>query len=145
MYMTKKCFKCLRIKPIDQFYKHPRMEDGHLNKCKSCAKKDVRRRYYDPEARERIIEYERKRFQNPQRKAKIAEYQKRRRERFPGKERARHKIGNAIRDGRLTREPCEVCGDPKSEAHHTDYRKPLQVTWLCRKHHLEAEGKQSFN
>ena len=38
---TKTCFKCGRELPLSSFYKHPRMGDGHLNKCKDCTKKDV--------------------------------------------------------------------------------------------------------
>ena len=38
----KKCFKCKKIQPIKDFYKHPRTKDGHLNKCKSCTKEDCR-------------------------------------------------------------------------------------------------------
>lgn len=40
----KKCFKCDNILPIDDFYKHKKSRDGHLNKCKECTKKDVRKR-----------------------------------------------------------------------------------------------------
>ncbi len=47
----------------------------------------------------------------------------------------------ALRLGHLQRKPCEVCGSPDSEKHHDDYDKPLEVRWLCRKHHLAIEGK----
>lgn len=34
----KKCKICLIEKPIDDFQKHKRMTDGHLNQCKVCRK-----------------------------------------------------------------------------------------------------------
>lgn len=55
----KKCFKCHREKPLSEYYKHKQTADGHLNKCKDCTKKDVRRRYHDPETKPRIVEYDR--------------------------------------------------------------------------------------
>jgi len=36
----KKCFKCDLVLPLPEFYKHPGMRDGHLNKCKKCTKND---------------------------------------------------------------------------------------------------------
>ena len=45
MESTKVCFKCYTEKPASQFYKHPKMPDGRLNKCKECTKKDVRDNY----------------------------------------------------------------------------------------------------
>lgn len=39
----KTCFKCNQTKDISEYYFHKQMADGHLNKCKDCTKKDVKR------------------------------------------------------------------------------------------------------
>jgi hypothetical protein len=44
-------------------------------------------------------------------------------------------VSNAIRDGRLQRGSCIICNVPMAEAHHNDYSKPFQITWLCKTHH----------
>lgn len=53
------------------------------------------------------------------------------------KNNARSYLRVYIRRGKVARGLCEVCGDPKTVGHHNDYTKPLQVKWLCKKHHLE--------
>jgi predicted HTH domain antitoxin len=63
--------------------------------------------------------------------------------------RAHNIVEQAIKKGVLVRQPCEVCGingkyeDGRSEvqAHHDDYNRPLQVRWLCKKHHYEWHEK----
>lgn len=50
---------------------------------------------------------------------------------------ARKACRGAVANGKLARQPCEVCGDEKAQAHHDDYSKPLDVRWLCRAHHLD--------
>lgn len=64
------------------------------------------------------------------------------RARNPEKWRAQKKVQYAVRYGHLQKKPCEVCGEVRVDAHHDDYSKPLQVRWLCRKHHkAEHRGK----
>lgn len=49
---------------------------------------------------------------------------------------ARSIFNHYICDNNIERMPCEICGG-KAEAHHDDYNKPLEVRWLCFKHHRE--------
>jgi hypothetical protein len=138
----KRCFKCRKTKPLNEFYTHTEMADGHLNKCKTCTKRDVKRRYYDPRFIDRIRIYEKFRNTTPERKQNRKVYERRRRLNNPGKARCSQWINNAVRDGRIKRLPCEVCGNLKSQGHHDDYRKPQQVRWLCFKHHREIAHGQ---
>ena len=47
-------------------------------------------------------------------------------------------LNNARRLGICIPQPCAVCHFDPTEGHHTDYRKPEEVVWLCRKHHRRA-------
>lgn len=61
-------------------------------------------------------------------------------ERYPERVKARSIIAQSLRKGDIVRLPCVKCGDPKAQAHHEDYSKPLDVIWLCRKHHREIHN-----
>lgn len=54
---------------------------------------------------------------------------------------ARKKVNNEIRAGRIVKMSCEKCGNTKSESHHEDYSKPLKIMWLCKTHHFETHNK----
>jgi len=119
------------------------MKDGRLNICKECKRKYIANRPKD-----RIREIERKRNQKPARKEFHKQNLKRWRQENPEKYRAqktrsmqkykaRNAVSNAVRDGRLERKPCEVCGSLEAEGHHEDYSKPLDVRWLCGEHYRE--------
>ena len=70
----------------------------------------------------------------------MKDYNKEWRQRNPEKVRAHWAVSNAIRYGKLQRQPCEVCGETKSHAHHDDYNKPLDVKWLCHGCHWKRHG-----
>lgn len=51
---------------------------------------------------------------------------------------ARKMVNKYVSEGLLKMGACKVCGtSEKVDAHHEDYMKPLDVIWLCRKHHHE--------
>lgn len=139
MHDMKTCFKCSQSLPTDCFYKHPKMRDGLLGKCKECAKKDVKSGR--DARREQYSEYDHQRFKKAGRKFITRLSQIRSRERNPEKQKARNKTDYAVRSGKLIKKSCEVCGNVKSQAHHSDYSKPLDVRWLCFKHHRETHGQ----
>lgn len=139
------CFKCGATKPLAEFYKHNRMADGHLNKCKECTRKDTTAN------REKKVNYyanyDKKRAMLPHRLAGRKQYLQTERgkearrtamqnykENYPEKYRAQKITGNAVRGGKLKRPTnCNECGSKhhQIEAHHEDYNKPLDVAWLC--------------
>lgn len=100
------------------------MADGYLNYCIVCKRTEIaERRSADPE-KERARD----------RARGFREYDR-------TKTLARQAVQRALRSGELERKPCEVCGNEKADAHHDDYDKPIDVRWLCRKHHAEHHRK----
>ena len=59
----------------------------------------------------------------------------------PEKVIARSKLNHAIESGKIKRQPCEICKSPRSQGHHSDYSKPLEVRWFCALHHAEFHAQ----
>jgi ribosomal protein S27AE len=57
---------------------------------------------------------------------------------------ARSYLNVYIKRGRVVKKSCSVCGNEKSEAHHEDYNKPLEVIWFCRKCHLNYHKQKKL-
>lgn len=135
----KKCFKCKTVKPLDNFYKHSGMADGYLNKCKECSKADSLN--YRNDNIKQVREYDKKRAKNKTRIKQMVEITKIWRSQDKKRSIAHNAVARAIKNGVLFREPCIKCNSEKTVAHHEDYDKPLDVTWLCqpchKKRHIE--------
>lgn len=54
---------------------------------------------------------------------------------------ARDITKKAINSGKIKRGRCIVCKIPNAQAHHEDYSKPLQITWLCASHHRQHHAR----
>lgn len=109
--------------------------------CQKCKHREYMRQWYRrPENTERHRATARQ--SRARRLAYVQEYDRARGFRVydEEKKRARNAVTKALRDGRLQREPCEVCG-AAGEAHHEDYAKPLDVRWYCRRHHLQRHQR----
>lgn len=150
---TKRCFKCLCEKPLDAFYTHGAMGDGRLGKCKECTRADVRANrlakidHYRAFDKSRAsmphrVAARKEYAQTPEGKRAYQRAHKASTLRYPDRNKARTTLGNAVRDGRVI--PWPVCAIPecsgKPHGHHPDYSRPLDVVWLCDKHHKEAHA-----
>lgn len=145
----KRCFKCGRLLPLSEFYKTRAMKDGRLNKCKDCTKKDVK--HYREENLEKIREYDRNRPNKTERYTRAKSYIKTLKGKqakakanrkystqYREKRIAHNEVSKALANKKLTPLPCEICGSTERiQAHHFDYSKPLEIIWLCEKHHKQ--------
>lgn len=51
---------------------------------------------------------------------------------------SRGQVHIALKQGVLKKEPC-ICGNTEVQAHHADYKRPLDIMWVCRTHHAELD------
>ena len=135
MVRSKSCFKCNTVKPLEDFYKHPQMLDGHVNKCKECNKNDVTANRN--KNIEKVRAYDRTRGKIPERIKTVTEITRAWRAEDSRRALAHSSVARAIRRGELLRQPCCRCGAEKTVAHHEDYDKPLEVVWLCQPCHKQ--------
>ena len=137
---TKICRNCNQKKPLDQFYWHLSMRDKHRSDCKICfqEKRHDYQQVYNIERRHTKAykqwqhEYEKTTEYQEAHREHAAQY----RQQYPERIQACNLVNNSLRNGRLSRQFCEVCGTFQNvEAHHKDYSKPLDIDWLCSKCH----------
>jgi hypothetical protein len=131
-YKTKTCNKCHIEKPITDFFKG-KSPDGYCYLCKACCYKYTQKyRKSSPENYAKFLCRKRNRNADKERL-----YRTRYRKRHKEEVKAQNILNCALRKrgSVIKRESCYVCDDVNSQAHHFDYNKPLEVIWVCPKHH----------
>jgi len=139
------CKKCNVVKDLSEFY-------AYRSDCRSCfreyikqyrasdkgkevrkkeainarlsGKKQIRQKRYEQTEKGKLQQkkYDAKRYSGEEGKARLA---------------AKNAVKYALKVGKLVKEPCWICGENMSEAHHPSYAKDMRlaVTWLCSAHH----------
>lgn len=132
----KTCKFCDTKKPLSAFVARSEKNGyrGYRNICKEC---EAKRNYSGTRDREKANTRHRAHYEANK------ELYKQRDEKIKGtlEYRARLLLSSAVESGKVTKHDCLKCGDKKVEGHHYDYSKPLDVIWLCRKHHAEIHRK----
>lgn len=114
---TRICKECGVTKPLTEFLWRSEL-NTYRHRCLECERKRTKRNYL-----------------------KYHDYYKKRDSTVTEKTIARSKLRSAVARGAVKRKPCEVCGAVKAQAHHDDYSKPLEVRFLCKKHHAQHHRK----
>ena len=119
----KTCSRCKQKKTTKDFYTDRRTSDGLYSSCKNCHNLLIsgKKRFRD------------RREWRRDNKDKLRAYRETIRK--DGREKIYQAVHKAVKAGTLKKMTCRVCGVSKTEAHHPDYSRPLDVMWLCRKCH----------
>ena len=118
------CPRCKRVLAVDGFAPDAAARSGRQSYCRECWPAYMR--YWRRTTNGGFVQNE---------KLKRA----RRTPEHKRKTRARLLTKLAIEFGYITATPCEVCGDPQSVTHHTQYEKPLDgIHFYCQTHHLSV-------
>lgn len=130
----KTCTKCKTKKEASDFGKARRARDELDCRCKECAL--AYRQSHKPERRV----YDQVYYGTLTGRAVKLRSSKKQRLKYPEKKKAAGILNRAVATGKLKRSVfCESCGLPaKTDGHHSDYNKPLEVEWLCRKCHAKV-------
>lgn len=96
---------------------------------------------------ERVKANKRQRDWNRKNPERLRERQNRYDKQYPEKKLARQSVMWAIRLGYMKKpDKCESCQkEIKVEAHHKDYKRPLEVEWFCRLCHMKLHSKELYD
>jgi len=126
-----RCGKCGEMKPRSCFHSWNRGR-GFQSYCKDCDRLRNKSRSETARRAWATSEAGKASQRKWQRKAYLAS---------PKKFLAHSAVRYALETDRLVKSPCEICGSRQTEAHHDNYSRPLDVRWLCRRHHADLHTR----
>lgn len=141
------CTLCGAKKSLNEFHKASTGRYGVRGECKSCVS-EKRKKYYHNNRDKALKATKIWQFNNKEKikkdskiwrsnnKKKYLQYGKTWTQKNKYKRSASRQLRYAVNSGKVRKEPCKICGNLISEGHHEDYSKPLEVIWLCHKHHI---------
>jgi hypothetical protein len=141
----KKCSTCKKYKELNCFCKNKFKNDGIHDECKIChnRRKSIKRAN-DLEYKERKNKLGKETYKRNKTKilAKCLD-----RKTLKKQERsAQSKTEYLIKMGKIKKESCIVCNSVIDiQAHHEDYNNPLDIMWLCRRHHAQLHVSKKEN
>jgi len=135
IYVSELCRKCK-----GEFHPSEYQITKYNHMCQRCNRDHNRE--YNRINRDKLIA--RRRKYNTSKLGRISSVRriKKYRNKYPEKYHATIKVGVALRNGSLVRKSCEGCGGKKVHAHHDDYKKPLDVRWLCQPCHWKFHNSK---
>lgn len=125
------CPECGNVKLFTEFYKDKSRKNGIGCYCKSCVDEKCRKYRNTEPGKAANARYTHSHKGRKASKKATAKYKQHNADKI----KARSILNHAVRDGKILRLGCEICG-ALAEAHHEDYAQPLNVRWLCKKHHV---------
>jgi len=136
---TKLCRACNVEKDESEFYRRVASRDGLQSSCKPCER--ARRVMFN--TRSPGVQAERQRAYYWKNHEEVKRRMRAYHRSDPLRYSAHGAVSRAIKTGLLTRRSCEICGSPRTDAHHDSYAQEdwLVVRWLCRSHHIAHHRK----
>ena len=138
---TKTCRVCKQIKLLSEFYKYTKMLDNHLNLCKSCSLKQMKKYRQTERGKTEYENYQKHYRQSEKCKATFRAATKRYSAQYPNRIKAANAVNHAIRAGRLPRPDSLQCSCSKQaiQYHHPSYEPEhwLNIVPMCRVCHLK--------
>lgn len=137
----KKICKLCKIERTIPFFRIVKVDGKIYTRvvCRSCEYEYYKN--YREQNRDKVRQAMRDYWKTPNGKKLRLKSTAKYRKKYPERYKAYKAVSNALMRNTITRKPCYACGNKKSQAHHEDYSKQLDIIWLCGPCHRAYHSK----